>query len=256
MKHRPARLSAESGSASQPSGSDSAIPAGNVVTLRENVGKTVTVRGRIDSTGESNSGIQFLNFESSELTAVCYRQNVARFTEGKPLVLYRNKQVQLTGKITLYRDKLQIELADPAQIQLVESVTASPRGVDLEQIGKDSWLSPAGLRYQGRDPEGLTRVEHIQRHVQDAPDRDGPHGVFDGGSRVAFAVIDQAWQLAQQKKLRPQREGDRSSYTVPMGRRIGFLGGRLGAERRNPPLSKVFIVFKTGSKDIITAFPK
>ena len=204
------------------------IPANHVVKLREQVGKNVTVQGLIESTGESKSGIQFLNFQSSELTAVCYRDNVARFTDGKPSVLYRNKVVELTGKVTLYRNKLQIELAKPSQIRIVTRAAAAPQGVELKKIGEDTWISPAGLRYRGRDPAGLTRVEHIKRHTRDEPNRAGPHGVFDGGSKVAFAVIDEAWNLATDKKLQPEREGDRSSYTVSMGRRIGYLGGQVG----------------------------
>ena len=94
------------------------------------------------------------------------------------------------------------------------------------------------------------------RHAQDVPDRDGPHGVFDGDQATALAVIDEAWQRVQQKKLRPRVEGDRSSYLVPMNRRIGFLGGRTGAQRGHPPLSRVFIVLETGTRRIITAFPR
>ena len=117
-------------------------------------------------------------------------------------------------------------------------------------------MSPAGLRYQGRDPQQLTRVEHIMRHVRDQPNRDGPHGVFDGGKGIAFAVIDEAWALAQKKKLSPKREGDRSSYTIRMNRRVGYLGGTVGKAKGHPPLDRVFIVFETGTKNIITAFPR
>ena len=233
------------------------IPARNVVTLRENLGKIVTVRGRIATTGASRSGLQFLNFDNSELTAVCYPEHVAKFRAGKPVDLYREQHVELIGKIELYRNKLQIRLSAPSQIQIVdEKKVAATKGITLKKIAKDTWLSPAGLSYRGRDPAGLTRVEHIERHAKDEPERDGPHGVFDGGSEVAFAVIDQAWKLAQQRKLRPKREGNRSSYTVPMGRRVGYLGGRVGAAKRNPSLTRVFIVFTTNTKDIITAFPK
>lgn len=234
-----------------------AIPAGNIVTLRENVGQNVTVRGRIDRTGASQSGIQFLNFAHSELTAVCYPEHVGRFTDGKPVDLYRGQNVELMGKVELYRNKLQIRLTDPKQITILkESDYPAAKGVKLKKIGTDVWLSPGGLRYQGRDPAGLTRVEHIERHVKDQPERAGPHGVFDGGSEVAFAVIDEAWQRAEQLKLRADREGSRSSYTVPMPRRIGYLGGRTGAARGKPALDRVFIVFETGTKNIITAFPK
>ncbi len=125
-----------------------------------------------------------------------------------------------------------------------------------ELAGPEAWTSPAGLRYEGHDPEGLTRVEHVERHTRDIPDRDGPHGVFDGGTDVAFAVIDEAWELAEKTKVRPKIEGDRSSYLVNMNRRVGYLGGKTGQQRGHPPLDRVFIVFETDTKNIVTAFPK
>ncbi len=233
------------------------ISASSIATLRQSVGREVTVAGTIERTGESSSGFQFLNFADSQLTAVCYPEQLKNFPNGKPADLYRQKNVKLTGKLQLYRGNLQIRLRSPTQIQIVTSPSKkSLPGIKLEKIGKDSWLSPAGLRYRGRDPNGLTHVEHIERHTHDIPARDGPHGVFDGGSAVAFAVIDEAWKLAQQRHLRADREGDRSSYTVDMHRRIGYLGGRTGAAKRHPPLKRVFIVFTSGTHDIITAFPK
>ncbi len=233
------------------------VPATDSAALREQVGRKVTVSGHIERTGQSRSGYQFLNFGDSEFTAVCHPQHVAGFREGKPADVYRNKDVELTGEIEIYEGKLQIRLRTPSQIRIVPAARPDrTKAFALKEVGKDAWLSPAGLRYRGRDPEGLTRVAHIGRHTSDIPERDGPHGVFDGDLETALAVIDEAWQLAQKRGLRPQREGDRSSFTVNMGRRIGFLGGRTGAARQNPPLRQVFIVFTSGTQDIITAFPK
>ncbi len=233
------------------------LPVEDVQALRDQVGQDVTVVGQIERTGESRTGHQFLNFANSELTAVCFPQHLVNFPEGKPSELYRNKEVELTGKLERYQGKLQIRLRDPSQIHVVvhQHPEASTKFA-LKEIGRDTWLSPGGLRYRGRDSEGLTRVEHIRRHTRDIPERDGPHGVFDGGPDLAFAVIDEAWRLAQERKLRPQKEGDRSSYTVDLRRRIGFLGGRAGAAQDHPPLRRVFLVFTTGTQDIITAFPK
>ena len=128
--------------------------------------------------------------------------------------------------------------------------------VELKKIGTDVWLSPAGLRYEGRDPDGRTRVEHVLRHARDIPGRAGPHGVFDGGPDRVFGVIDEAWRRAQRDRIRPEVERDRSVYSIPMGRRIGFLGGQTGARSGHPPLSKVFLVIETRTKSVITAFPR
>lgn len=233
------------------------ILARNVVALRQQVGKQATVYGLIDRTGKSKSGHQFLNFANSEFTATILSPDVGKFVDGAPVDLYANKQVEVTGKVELFKGKVQIRLQEPSQIRLfTPPAPAEIAPVALKELGNNVWLSPAGLRYAGLDPAGLTRVEHVERHCRDIPDRDGPHGVFDGGSGVAFAVIDEAWQTAQENNLRAEREGDRSSYTVNLGRRIGYLGGSTGARRRHPPLEKVFIVFETGTKNVITAFPK
>jgi len=235
------------------------VNATNIVTLRKLVDTKVTVYGKISRTNKSRSGANFLNFYSSELSIVCLKDDLKSFSEGQPADLFKNKDVEVAGKIELYEGKLQIKLTDPSQIRLYDpdsTPSSELKRVELKEIDRNVWLSPVGLRYAGRDPQGLTRVEHIQRHVEDDPRREGPHGVFDGDRGVAFAVIDEAWQLAQEKKLSPKNEGDRSSYMVSLGRRVGYLGGSTGKERRNPPLKRVFIVFETGTKNIITAFPR
>ena len=250
------------------------IAAENVATLRKQVGESVTIVGRIARTGRSASGIQFLNFADSELTLVCGKQDAAKFKPKDPADQFRGQVVTVRGELELYRGKVRIRLRAPEQIEIkakpdeksadspakTESDVAeasSPQvGFALREIGKDSWISPTGLRYQGRDPEGKTRVEHIARHLEDQPSRDGPHGVFEGEMDDVFALIDEAWKLAQSRRIRPVVEGARSSYTVSLGRRIGYLGGRSGATQGHPPLTRVFIVFETGSKKIITAFPK
>jgi hypothetical protein len=250
--HQPAA----SESADRPS-AVTAIPANLTVRLRERVGQRIQVIGFIERTSRSRAGHHFLNFGSSELTLVCFAEHVAKFKDAPPAEAFKNQDVTVTGTIELYRGKLQIRLEDPSQIQIATRAPGpARREVVLRQVARDVWVSPAGLRYAGRDPAGLTRVEHIERHLKDQPDRSGPHGVFDGGPGVAFAVIDEAWQLAESRKLTPEREGERSSHLVSLGRRIGYLGGMQGKQRDNPPLQRVFIVFETGTKNIVTAFPR
>ena len=234
------------------------VNATNSVELRDLVGQEVTVFGKIESTGKSSSGHQFLNFYGKQLSVFCGKDDVARFKDGAPTELYGNKDVEVTGQLSLFNGKLQIKLTAPEKIRLIEDTAgrAPPKTVELKQVGREAWLSPAGLRYQGHDPDGLNRVEHIKRHTQDISNREGPHGVFDGGQDVAFAVIDEAWELAEKTKLRADIEGDRSSYLVRMRRRVGYLGGQTGKERGNPPLDRVFIVFETDTKNIVTAFPR
>jgi hypothetical protein len=234
-----------------------------VLTLRDLVGREVTVYGRVTGTGVSDSsGHHFLNFDNREFSVICLAADLGNFTTGKPAELYKGREIEITGVLERYREKPQIRLRDPAQIKIVAATAAKPAPpaglpkVELKKIGSETWLSPAGLRYQGRDPDGRTRVDHVLRHARDIPDRDGSHGVFDGGSEAVFGVIDEAWRNVEKKKVRPRIEGDRSLYTVPMGRRVGYLGGRAGASRGHPPLTNIFLVIETGTKNVVTAFPR
>ena len=240
------------------------VAANNTTQLRRSVGQQVIVRGKVSRTAKSRSGHHFLNFYSSEFTVVCFKEDVRRFAGGGPANIYRNKEVQVSGKLELFKNKPQIKLRRPQQIQLAraDNKTTSSGGEQpqpefkLKQIGETSWVSPAGVRYIGLDPQGLTRVEHVLRHSRDEPKRAGSHGVFDGGKHGTLASIDAAWKLAQTKGIKPRREGNRSSLLVPMGKRVGYLGGQAGAARGKPPLNKVFIVIKTGTSELITAFPR
>ncbi len=232
------------------------IAAANSRSLRDHVGKTVTVYGHIARTGKSSSGINFLNFDSSEITAVCLKDVASKFEKGEPADIFRDADVEITGKIELYRGKLQVNLDGPKSIRRVEAKKKEVPKVELKQLGKDHWLSPAGLHYRGRDPDGRSRLDHVLRHAKDDPDRDGPHGVFDDGRDGALATIDAAWRLIEKHEIEPDIEGDRAAYTVSLGRRVGYLGGSVGAERKHPTLTRVFIVVERGTSNVVTAYPK
>lgn len=245
-----------------------AIPATNITKIKEAKGESISVSGRVAKANVSSSGTHFLNFDGSAFKVVCLADLAKRFPGGGPAVLYKGKSIVVSGEIELYKGDPQIKVTGPDQIQVIgggssiassgsESGKAPAAGnFKLQKVGKTTWQSPAGLTYKGRDPKGLTRVEHIMRHAQDQPGRAGKHGVFDGNTEAeVFAVLDQAWNRAEQQGVRAKNEGGRSVLTVSMGRRVGYLGGRVGGQRRKPALSKVRIVFETGTKNIVTAFP-
>jgi DNA/RNA endonuclease YhcR with UshA esterase domain len=251
------------------------VAANNSVQLKTMVGKTITVHGKVSRANTSRSGNHFLNFYASDFSVVCFKRDATKFKDGGPAKTYQDKEVQITGKLELYQGKPQIKLRTPSQISLANTARATngntsktsslPDSQDekdrkgsfkLKQIGETTWLSPAGLRYAGRDPEGLTRVEHVLRHAKDQPQRAGSHGVFDGDKNQALATIDEAWKLAKAKRIKPNTERDRSSYLVPMGKRVGYLGGQSGRSRGNPALKRVFIVVETDTSNVVTAFPR
>lgn len=123
----------------------------------------------------------------------------------------------------------------------------------LREIGKDRYISPAGLLYTPGSAEGH-RLEHLRRHTEDQPSRPGKHGVFDGGMAGALKTIDQAYENAKIGKRTSTREEDgRTIYTVDLGQRIGFVGGREGNQKNQPMARRVQLVLD-GNR-VITAFP-
>lgn len=229
--------------------------------LRQYLGKEIIISGRVSQANKSSSGHNFLNFnDNRNFSAVCFRDDVRNFKDGAPADRYKGKSVEIRGKLEQFRGKLQIKLTQPSQIKIVEPRSLAKRlglkPVELKSTGRETWISPAGLKYSGRDPEGLTRRQHVLRHARDQPDREGPHGVFDGGEEYVFALLDKAWETKKKRNIRPNNEGGRSSYTIAMGQPVGYLGGKTGKSRGNPPLSRIFIVVRTGTSEVITAFPK
>ncbi len=139
--------------------------------------------------------------------------------------------------------------APPATSQLVDD---SLHGL-LRQVSPDRYVSPAGLLYTPGSAEGH-RLEHVRRHTKDDPNRPGSHGVFDGDMKGALTTIDDAYQRAQQgQRTTKQQEDGRTIYTVDMGGRIGFIGGRDGNRKRQPMARRVRLVIE-GNR-VITAYP-
>lgn len=123
----------------------------------------------------------------------------------------------------------------------------------LRPLGGDRYLSPAGLEYGPGGAEGH-RLEHVRRHADDQPNRNGPHGVFDGGMRGALQTIDEAYRSAKSDRRTAARSAaERTVYTINLGRRIGFVGGREGKRRRNPDARRVRLVLE--GHRVITAYP-
>lgn len=129
------------------------------------------------------------------------------------------------------------------------TVPQPPKLGMLKPAGRDRFESTAGLIYS------QYRIDHVLEHSRDDPDKPS-HGVYDGTQDEIFAVIDEAYQIAQ-KKGPPQvvieNQGERTTYTVNLNRKIGHGGGQSGARRRNPPLKIVKIVLE--GDEVITAYP-
>ncbi|MDA1178630.1 MAG: OB-fold nucleic acid binding domain-containing protein, partial [Planctomycetota bacterium] len=260
------------------------VQATQSTELRKMTDRAIRIHGRIRATNKSNSGHQFLNFYSSEVSVICFRDDVAKFRQT-PFSSFVDRDIVLEGILESFKGKLQIKLHDPSQISIAQTehtLQPSKDGVPpesadgpaqaretknqrselptkppiLRKVGTNHWVSARGLEYRGVDPDGRSRREHILRHAKDDPDRSGPHGVFSAEDDEVFALIDEAWHKIETQKIRPRTEGQRVAYTVPMGRRVGYLGGTAGRDRGHPPLDRIFIVLDEGTHNVVTAFPK
>jgi len=124
----------------------------------------------------------------------------------------------------------------------------------LKSVGKDRYESPAGLVYTPGSEEGH-RLQHIERHLTDDPNRPGSHGVFEGTMEQFLIAIDDTYRRARghAKGTRTRNEEAETIYEAPFEQTIGYLGGSARRERKNPPLKRMRIVVR--GKNLITAFP-
>ena len=124
----------------------------------------------------------------------------------------------------------------------------------LTEIGRNRFESPAGLIYGPGSEEGH-RLKHIERHLEDQPNRPGSHGVFDGDMKAFLMAIDDAYLRAKRGARGTKKTEEEGSivYEASFEKAIGFLGGREGARRHNPAIKRLRVVVRGNS--LITAFP-
>ena len=110
----------------------------NFDAIKAAVDKTITVTGTVSRTGWSPRGnILFINFESvgrDGFSVVVPKDNkdaVAQYGEAAEQL--QGKQVEITGKITLYRDKPQIQIATADQIKITGGADASTKPAEPAQ---------------------------------------------------------------------------------------------------------------------------
>jgi DNA/RNA endonuclease YhcR with UshA esterase domain len=92
------------------------------------VGEKVTVEMEVKSTGQARSGIVFLNSmanrnDGKNFVVVIKKESVEKFKKAlnaEPRDHYKNKMIRVTGTVTLYMNRPQIEVIDPEQVKVVE----------------------------------------------------------------------------------------------------------------------------------------
>lgn len=118
----------------------------------------------------------------------------------------------------------------------------------------DTWKTGGGLIISGYDRDGLTRLEHILKHMSDVKGK-SKHGVFTVGSDKVIILMDTVWSEARSGKLKPEHSGSRSVYIYDAGNRTGYLGGRDGARKGYPVLRKVRLVLEGKTPRVVTFYP-
>ena len=99
--------------------------------VRNHIGDSVTIRDKIFG-GKYIQSVKgsptFLNvgdeYPNAPLTLVIWDDTRKQF-KAAPEELYKNQQVFITGKIVLYKDKPEIIITNPKQIEVVTATPAS-----------------------------------------------------------------------------------------------------------------------------------
>ena len=126
----------------------------------------------------------------------------------------------------------------------------------LKEVGRDRYQSPAGLLY-AMGSRGEHRIEHVMRHSRNMSNRPA-HGVFIGnGDRdTVLKLIDDAWELAEAKspKAKYEKSKGNDAWTVDMGRKVGYDGGKKGQRNGGKSLNSIKLILANGNQ-VITAYP-
>jgi RecJ-like exonuclease len=101
------------------------IDSSNVEDLKANANQTVTVKGKVvkatdwDGKGNPEKGINFIDLAGKQFTLVVFAADYGKFT-SHPAVMYKDKTIEVTGKLELRKEKWQIKATSPEQVKIVE----------------------------------------------------------------------------------------------------------------------------------------
>lgn len=102
------------------------IDSANVEELKASVNQTVTVKGKVakvkdwDGKGDAAKGINFIDLEGKQFTLLVFAADYGKFP-SRPAELYKDKTLEVTGKLELHKEKWQIKATSPDQVKIVET---------------------------------------------------------------------------------------------------------------------------------------
>jgi DNA/RNA endonuclease YhcR with UshA esterase domain len=94
----------------------------NAEWIKAHLDQEVTVTGVPNAkSNASAAGHFFYNFDRSDLTLFCFKAVAATLPDEKKPAALVGKKIQVTGKLVLYKEKPQIVIRKPEQIQIVDA---------------------------------------------------------------------------------------------------------------------------------------
>ena len=100
---------------------------------RQAVGETAFISGKIINVGSSGR-VNFLNFDTERppaFVAIVFRKDLEKFSQ--PLEeTYKNKIVRVRGRVSLYRDRPEIVVTSPDQIEILDELPGTGGGSSAE----------------------------------------------------------------------------------------------------------------------------
>jgi len=95
------------------------IAADDTEALKAKEGQKVTVYGKTTGSGKSQSGTNFVNFKGAEFYLITFASDLEQFGEGEPHEVYDEQNIAVTGTLSIYKEKPQIKLTEPAMIKVI-----------------------------------------------------------------------------------------------------------------------------------------
>lgn len=94
----------------------------NAEWIKAHLDQEVTITGVPNAkSNTSAAGHFFYNFDRSDLTLFCFKAVAATLPDEKKPAALVGKKIQVTGKLVLYKEKPQIVIRKPEQIQMLDA---------------------------------------------------------------------------------------------------------------------------------------
>lgn len=132
--------------------------------------------------------------------------------------------------------------------------STKPELGQLKELSGKVYLSTAGLKY-GPGSIDNHRLMHVMQHATDNLDKP-VHGVFNVEKKEILILLDEAWEMAQKRgppQVKKENQGERTTYTIDMGKTVGYVGGQVGKRKNRPKCRKIKLVLEDDY--VITAYP-